>query len=172
MRKSTMLVTALVAASALTVSWRIGDLLTPEPIDLATLGGPLPSASPEPESSAPATEDGSPAPTGSGKPSTGTNPKSNPSQKPIPAAPKTATFSSDPIDYKYGVVQVALTKVGKDITDIQMIQGDASNGRGEAYTILIDATIKTQSTNYGNVSGATFTTDAFKKAISNVLGKF
>jgi uncharacterized protein with FMN-binding domain len=35
----------------------------------------------------------------------------------------------------------------------------------------VNATLATQSTNYGNISGATFTVDAFKKAVDNALAK-
>jgi uncharacterized protein with FMN-binding domain len=171
-RKSTVFVTTVVAASALLISWRAGELLTPEPIDLGALGS---SASPTPETPA-GTE--SPTPVSSTDPSTAptgdssTTPTPTPTKTVKPAKPKSVTLSSDPITYKYGVVQVSLTKVGEEITDVTMLQGDATNGRAEAYVTLIGATLQTQGINYGNVSGATFTTDAFKKAISNVLKKF
>jgi uncharacterized protein with FMN-binding domain len=169
-RKTTVFVTTVVAASALLISWRAGELLTPEPIDLGALEA---SSSPSPE---PSTGTASPAPTSSTEPSAA--PSGKPSTTPTPtktakpAKPKSVTLSSDPVTYKYGVVQVSLTKVGEEITDVTMLQGDATNGRAEAYVTLIDATLQTQGINYGNVSGATFTTDAFKKAITNVLKKF
>lgn len=108
----------------------------------------------------------------------------NPAQEPAPAPESTATPStpptpkltettvvSDVITYKYGVVQVSVTALGQDITGVQLLQGDATYGRDVAYEALINATIQTDGTNYGNVSGATFTTEAFKKAISNAIGK-
>jgi uncharacterized protein with FMN-binding domain len=81
-------------------------------------------------------------------------------------------MDSDAIQYKYGVVQISITKVGKKLTAVGLIQGDATNGRAKAYQILIDATLQVQGTNFGNVSGATFTTDAFRKAVDNALLKF
>ena len=108
----------------------------------------------------------------------------SPTQEPAPAPESTATPStppapeltettvvSDVITYKYGVVQVSVTALGQDITGVQLLQGDATYGRDVAYEALINATIQTDGTNYGNVSGATFTTEAFKKAISNAIGK-
>ena len=172
MRKSTALVTSVVAASALLISFRAGELLTPQPIELGALA---PAISPNAEQS---TETASPAPTSSTEPSTtpsvkpSTTSTAAPAKTSKPVKPKSATLSSDPITYKYGVVQVSVTKVGQEITDIKMLQGDATNGRAEAYATLINATLQTQGINYGNVSGATFTTDAFKQAISNVLKKF
>jgi uncharacterized protein with FMN-binding domain len=76
------------------------------------------------------------------------------------------------IAYKYGDIQISLTKTDGVISAVNVIIGDATNGREEAYLILTAATIEAQSTNYGNVSGATFTTDAFKIAVENVLAKF
>jgi uncharacterized protein with FMN-binding domain len=90
---------------------------------------------------------------------------------PAPAAKK-ITIESDVIDYKYGVVQISVTKLGSEITAVDLLQGDATNGRDQAYQILIDATLQQQGTNFGNVSGATFTTDAFIKAVDNALLKF
>lgn len=86
-----------------------------------------------------------------------------------PADPK--TLISDRIPYKYGEIQLQLTKTGAQITDISVLAGDMSYGRDVAYQTLIAATISTQGTNYGNVSGATFTTDAFKQAVQNALAK-
>ena len=92
--------------------------------------------------------------------------------EPVPApAPTAKTVTSDAITYKYGVVQISLTAIGTDVTNVTLLQGDASYGRDVAYTALIDATVQTDGINYGNVSGATFTTDAFKKAVTNALGK-
>jgi uncharacterized protein with FMN-binding domain len=65
-----------------------------------------------------------------------------------------------------------MTKLGAEIKAVSVIQGDLTNGRDQAYQILIDATLQLQGTNFGNVSGATFTTDAFRKAVDNVLLKF
>lgn len=93
-----------------------------------------------------------------------------PAPEPAPA-PAEKTVTSDVIDYKYGVVQISLTAVGTDITNVTLLQGDASYGRDVAYAALIDATIKTDGINYGNVSGATFTTEAFKKAVTNAIAK-
>ena len=64
-----------------------------------------------------------------------------------------------------------LTTSGGQITDISVLVGDMSYGRDVAYQTLVAATISTQGTNYGNVSGATFTTEAFKQAVQNALAK-
>ena len=191
MRTSTLMVTSLVAASALTVAWNTGqqtlnneillmptDNASPAPTDPATTD---PGATATAEPTAPATDPAAtdPAPTqGATKAPTAT-PTQTPTQTPTtpaapvaPPAPVTTTKSSDPITYKYGTVQISMTTVDGSITEIKMLRGDATNGRGEAYATLINATIQNQGTNYGNISGATFTVDAFKKAVDNAMAKF
>lgn len=96
---------------------------------------------------------------------------SAPAAEPAPAQPVVVKVVSDVIEYKYGVVQISLTTTDGKITSVTLLQGDASYGRDVAYQALINATIQTQGINYGNVSGATFTTDAFKKAVSNAISK-
>jgi hypothetical protein len=111
---------------------------------------PTPGATPTPQVSQPGTQ----APT-------------QPTQAPV-----VTTLLSDVIAYKYGNIQISLTKTDGLISAVTVVIGDATNGRDEAYLILTAATIEAQGTNYGNVSGATFTTDAFKLAVENVLAKF
>jgi uncharacterized protein with FMN-binding domain len=160
-RKSTAIVATLVAASSLAISLRLGDLATHENIV------PDISAS-EPGTVDPATP--SPTPTSSGQ----ARPTPSPTGTTAPAKPKPkpVTKNSDVIDYKYGVVQLSVTMLGNEITKVGVLQGDATNGRDKAYAILTEATVQVQGTNYGNVSGATYTTEAFKLAVESALGKF
>lgn len=184
MRTSTFALTTLVAASSLTLAWSYGqqtsqsELLLPELIT----GSPSPTAtdtsSSQPQETATTTSTQTPAAT---DPAATAQPTQTQTTTQAPAATQTATaapapvtktVTSDAIDYKYGTVQISMTKTDGLITAIDMVQGDATNGRAEAYVTLISATIQVQGTNYGNISGATFTTDAFKKAVDNVLKKF
>lgn len=155
MRKSTAIVASLVAASSLAVALRIGELSTLSAIDMPLPGpsgsslAPTPGATSTPQVTQPGT------------------------QSPVaPQPPVVTTLASDVIAYKYGDIQISLTKTDGVISAVNVLIGDATNGREEAYLILTAATIEAQSTNYGNVSGATFTTDAFKLAVENVLAKF
>ncbi len=166
MRKSTAVVASLIAFSSLAISLRLGDLATQDVIQVDVADGSTPTSptevqpteSAKPTTEEPATEEPAPA---------GQEPAA---PKPPPAKP--VTVESAVIEYKYGVVQVSVTMVGNEITDVGLLQGDTSNGREAAYVILADATIEVQGTNYGNVSGATFTTEAFKKAVESALAKF
>lgn len=165
MRKSTALVASVVALSAVVISLRMGELEAQQLSQLTIKADDKPK--PETTTSAvPPTPSEAPNPIASQSPVPGKTTK----PRPEPVAP--VTVSSDPISYKYGVVQVSVTKVGTEITGLEVLQGETSNGRGEAYKILAEATIQTQGTNYGNVSGATFTTEAYKLAVESALSKF
>ena len=86
-----------------------------------------------------------------------------------PAAAKSAT--SDALQYMYGTVQVKVTKAAGKITAIDLVQAQATNGREQAFSVLVDEAIKANGTNFGNLSGATFTTDVFKQAVDSALSK-
>jgi uncharacterized protein with FMN-binding domain len=70
------------------------------------------------------------------------------------------------------VVQVKVTKKSGKITAVSLIQGTATKGRSAAFPSLIQATIDNNGTSFGNLSGATYTVDAFKEAVKNALAKF
>ena len=82
---------------------------------------------------------------------------------------KSAT--SDALQYRYGVVQVKVTTASGKITAIDLIQAQATDGREQAFSVLADAAIKANGSNFGNLSGATFTTEAFKQAVDSALSK-
>jgi uncharacterized protein with FMN-binding domain len=156
-RNSTKILASIVAASSLAISLRLGELSALE--NIAAIPSPTTPTTPAPKPTTPTV-----APT---KPGTTTTPT------PAPTTPtKPITKTSDPVAYKYGVVQISITKTDGSITAVSLVKGDTSNGRAAAYDILSNATIQVQGTNYGNVSGATFTTDAYKLAVENALGKF
>ena len=162
MRKSTAIVATLVAASSLAVSLRLGELETIQDISADTSSQEPIEIVPTPSQTPTASAEANPSP----------SPSETTSSNPTKPALKPITKNSDVIDYKYGVLQLSVTVLGNEITDVGVIQGETSNGRAEAYAILSEATVQIQGTNYGNVSGATYTTEAFKIAIENALGKF
>ncbi len=126
------------------------------------------------EPSQPTTETPTEAPPPSQEPTQPT-PAPAPAEEPAPVAepqaPVKVTVNSDPVNYEYGVIQLSVTSVDGTLTNVSMLQGETSFGRGDAYTALISATISAQGTNFGNYSGATFTTEAFKSAVANAIGK-
>jgi uncharacterized protein with FMN-binding domain len=77
------------------------------------------------------------------------------------------------INYKYGTIQLEVVKSGSKITSINLIQA-STKGREWASvpSMLVTTAISAQGSNFGNVSGATFTTTAFKSALDSALAKF
>jgi uncharacterized protein with FMN-binding domain len=83
-----------------------------------------------------------------------------------------ATKTSKTVSYKYGSVQLSVTKSGTQITKIKMLTAEATNGRGAVFPDLISYAKSANGSGFGNIGGATYTTDAFKAALDSALGKF
>ena len=185
MRVGTRVVATIVATSSALVAWSIGQQSTPADLILVQASpattdysAPAPTTTQDPaqDTGATSTAPAAPADSNTGNTAATPTPTLTPTATqaptaPAPVAPVVVSVTSDAITYKYGTVQVALTVTDGAITSVKMVQGDASNGRADAYTSLVDATLAAQSTNYGNMSGATFTVEAFKKAVDNALAK-
>ncbi len=84
-------------------------------------------------------------------------------------APQTVT--GDLIDYRYGAVQLEVTETGGKIDSIKEIQATASSAYEAVFPLLNEAAITAQSTDFANVSGATYSSEAFKEALANTLSK-
>ncbi|MEY4648202.1 MAG: hypothetical protein RL009_618 [Actinomycetota bacterium] len=82
------------------------------------------------------------------------------------------TKTGDAIRYRYGTIQVQVTEVSGKITDITLLQAGATGGRSAAFSYLIDYAIQAQGSNFGNISGATYTTDAFVQSLDSALAQF
>lgn len=133
------------------------------------------AATPTPTATPTATE--TPTPTTTTKPKATATPKpkttkSSSSSSSGSTAGASGSKTGGTISYKYGVVQVSVTKSGGKITDVNLLQGTATKGRDAAFPSLIKATISNNGTSFGNLSGATYTTNAFKKAVNSALAKF
>lgn len=86
-------------------------------------------------------------------------------------ATKTQTVTSDVIDYRYGKVELEVTATAGKIESIVEKQSTTSRGWQSAVPILHKAALEAQGTNFGNLSGATFITEAYKQALANALSK-
>jgi uncharacterized protein with FMN-binding domain len=160
----------------------------------AKLGMPLPvaantvaasgtqTAAPEATATPGATAKPTPKPASGG---TSTKPATKPAKKPGSTSTKPATPAPAPaptttsvsqsgsaISYKYGVVQVKVTKEGGNITAITYLKKSATDGRSAVFPDLVVAAKAANGSNIRNISKATFTTDAFKKALDSALAKF
>ena len=103
------------------------------------------------------------------------------SAKPVPtksAAPSTqgvsGTFTGDPIDISYGIVQVAITVVNGKITDAQAVR--VPSARNDRYTnmsvpVLRQKTLAAQSSQITGVSGASYTSFGWFKSLQSALTK-
>ena len=111
----------------------------------------------------------SPAPVSTPKPKTSTAPA--PAQDPAPATPGVSKNGSA-VQYRYGTVQVAVTKSNGKITAVNLLQEGATGGRQAAFTYLADLAVQANGSSFGNLSGATYTTDAFKQSLESALAKF
>lgn len=147
----------LLAAAAIAGGFGIQGLLNP---GVPLLGSTEPSIE---DLAAPAETDSSASASAS----------SSPSAKPTKTAAKSVVKSATgaTIDYRFGVVQVKVTKTDGKITSVSTVKGTATDGREAAFSYLEDYAVDAQGTNFSNLSGATYTVDAFKKALSSALNK-
>ena len=81
------------------------------------------------------------------------------------------TVTSDQIPYEYGFVELTVTKSAGKLSAINVGGSTATEGRQQAFPTLVDEAIKAQGSSFGNLGGATYTTDAFKKALDNAIAK-
>jgi uncharacterized protein with FMN-binding domain len=58
------------------------------------------------------------------------------------------------------------------ITAVNLVQASATGGRNSAFSMLQQAAVQAQGSNFGNVSRATYTTQVFKQALDSALAKF
>ena len=84
---------------------------------------------------------------------------------------KSGSATSDTIGYQYGNIQLKVTENAGKISAIDLVQADATAGREQAFSYLVKDAISANGTSFANLSGATFTTDAFKQALDNALSK-
>jgi uncharacterized protein with FMN-binding domain len=139
----------------------------------APMGGGQPSAA--------ATTGATPAATASAtaKPSATSKPTASASAAATkPAAPTTqgisGTFTGDPIDISYGIVQVAITVLNGKITDAQAVR--VPSARNDRYTnmsvpVLRERTLAAQSSRITGVSGASYTSFGWYKSLQSALTK-
>ncbi|MEY4043518.1 MAG: hypothetical protein RL529_1085 [Actinomycetota bacterium] len=81
------------------------------------------------------------------------------------------TVTSDQIPYEFGYVELTVTSKDGKLSAIDVGTSTATDGREQAYPYLVEYAIAAQGTNFSNLSGATYTTDAFKVALENAISK-
>ena len=159
----------------------LGAVLAITPPQLGTtnsadvpMGSGLPTAA--------ATTTATPAATASAtaKPGVSAKPTAKPTAKPsaVATAPSTqgidGTFTGDPINMSYGIVQVAITVVNGKITDAQAVR--VPSARNDRYTnmsvpVLRQRTLAAQSSQISGVSGASYTSFGWHRSLQSALTK-
>ena len=172
MRKVTKNIVGVLSLGVLATSWSLGQAAE-SGLTISNTAAPQPSDSASPAASNSPT----PAASSSASPTAST---------PAPAATKTAapttsaasvTKKSDPISYvaerRTGTMQISVTKQGTKITAVKIISGGTEGNEWQSVPgLLAQAAVDAQGSDFGNISRATHTTDAFKQALDNALAKF
>lgn len=186
MRKSTKTAVGAISLGILGLSYQLGTTAT------ASTGGfasPTETAPAVSEAAASATPQASEATvaqgssTGSESVNTAPQPAASASSSPTASAtpaPSKSTSTTgnsvsktgDSVESGFGPVQVKVTKVSGKITEITYLQSVATHGRAAAFPYLVQYAIQANGSNFGNLSGATYTTNAFKQSLESALAKF
>lgn len=105
---------------------------------------------------------------------------------PAPVATKTVTpeptaklingsFTGDPIDISYGIMQIKITVQDSKIVDVQAVQYPNSGKSGQlnagAIATLRQETLSAQSASINGVSGASYTSYGFYKSLVSAIAK-
>lgn len=109
-----------------------------------------------------------------------TAPKPAPTPTPVPQPQKPVgqyadgSYTGDAIDAYYGTVQIKTIVQGGKIADVQFLQypNTHSNSRfinSQAMPLLTQEAIQAQNAQVSGVSGATFTSDAFRQSLASAL---
>lgn len=81
------------------------------------------------------------------------------------------TVTGDAVPYAYGTVQLEVVRQGGKLAAVNLIQAGATGGREQAFSLLQQSALEAQGTNFANLSGATYTVDAFKTALESAISK-
>ena len=84
------------------------------------------------------------------------------------------TYTGDDVNTRFGSVQVQISVSGGQITDVTALQLTDTDRRSiqisnRAAPILRSETLQSQSANISNVSGATYTSDAYLQSLQSAI---
>ncbi|MDF6022922.1 FMN-binding protein [Streptomyces sp. JH34] len=86
----------------------------------------------------------------------------------------TGTYTGDPVDTRYGTVQVAVTVTKGKVTSVEVLQAPDQNGRDQqissrALPRLTQEAITAQSAHIDAVSGASYTSQGYVESLQSAL---
>lgn len=168
MRGSTKTAISAITFGVLSLTYNIGQQT---PVASHSFSAPTNSATPAVTQSTTGAPSATPVQTSPAKPTT-TVPPVVVVEPTMPAAAASKTVDGSVVQSGYGKVQVQVTKSAGKITDVTMLQANATDGRSAAFSYLIQYAIDANSSNFANLSGATYTSEAFKKSLDAALAKF
>jgi uncharacterized protein with FMN-binding domain len=87
------------------------------------------------------------------------------------AASGTGSATSDSYESGFGPVQLKVTEEAGKITAIDLVQARATGGREQAFSYLVQEALSANGATFSNISGATYTTEAFKSALNDAISK-
>jgi uncharacterized protein with FMN-binding domain len=103
------------------------------------------------------------------------------SANPSSTATATNTASSGPVTKQGdmfteqifgGQIQLSVTETAGKVTNISLDTATATGGRQGAFSYLVQEAVAANGSNIANISGATYTTKTFKKALDSAMSKF
>ncbi|MCU1441168.1 MAG: FMN-binding protein [Rhodoglobus sp.] len=103
-----------------------------------------------------------------------TSPDATPTETPVASGPSDGTYTGSSVATRFGDVQVAVTVANGTITDVTAVQLTDADGRSvqisnRAAPMLRDEVLASQSARVANVSGATYTTQAYLSSVQSAL---
>ncbi|MBH0009620.1 FMN-binding protein [Salinibacterium sp. SWN1162] len=179
MRTRAILGSILASTSVLIVGYQAGVSVTTSdgtsvslPVDAATNGtadGTNAGTGATTESST-----GSTGSTDSGSSTSSTPGTDSAAAAPTASGPADGTYTGSSVSTRFGDVQVAVTIASGSITDVTALQLTDEDGRSaqisnRAAPILRTEVLSSQSAQVSNVSGATYTTDAYLSSLQSAL---
>ncbi|MEW2489987.1 FMN-binding protein [Streptomyces sp. NPDC048411] len=92
------------------------------------------------------------------------------------AAAPTGTFNGDPVDTRYGPVQVAVTLAKGKLTAVRVLRAPDENGRDReiaafALPRLTREALGAQSADIDSVSGASYTSQGYMESLQSALDR-
>lgn len=84
------------------------------------------------------------------------------------------TYAGELVTTRYGPVQISIVMSGGRVTDVQILQKPSGNPRNDeindrAMPILRQETLDKQSADVDAVSGATFTSEGYRRSLQSAL---
>lgn len=190
MRKESRFALGIVGLSAVATSYLVGhqnvqSSVALSPISNAETAAAQPSTDPsvtatpadsaQPAATSQPSSAGEPSASSKPAPKNTTKPVASATQDPAPAPATSAAdgnYQSSNVGYRYGDIQLEITVQSGKLTGINLLRA-TTEGRGydQAPPMLVQAALQAGSTDFANLSGATFTSLAFKQALTDALNQ-